>query len=52
MGDLAPLVQTDKQPKIGLEADEMAVGPILESLGAWQPTEESTTPSAGLGDNE
>ena len=30
----------------------MPVDPILESLGARQPTEESTAPSAGLGDDE
>ena len=49
MEDLTPTVQTDKQPGAGLGAEAMPAAPVLESSGAQQPAEESTTVVGGLG---
>ena len=52
MEDLTPPVQTDEQSKAGLEVEAMLIDLILESLGARQPTEESSAPAGGLGRDE
>ena len=49
MEDPTPPVQTDEQPKAVPRAEEMLVGPILESPSARQHMGEPITAVGGLG---
>ena len=52
MEDLTPPIQTDEQPGAGPRAEAMLADPVLKSLGARRPVEESTAAADVLGGGE